>query len=211
VLISDEAATQTDIETCEAATQIETCKAATQADSGLQDEAATQTDIETCEAATQIETCKAATQADSSLQDSCPYKVDAGAIREGIGGSAMKKDNMSEKLKADLPDLSALIKELLEKITYMECSIQSIEVGRELLAWGKFFRHFFSLPPGDNPIAVNKYYNYYQEIPPSPPLSATSTRSLPLPISEPPDARKSTRRRSPARLRDSLELVELTQ
>ena len=51
----------------------------------------------------------------------------------------------------------------------------------------------------------------YHEVPQTPPLTPVSTRSLPLPIQETPQARyreMSARRRSPARLSESLELME---
>jgi hypothetical protein len=54
----------------------------------------------------------------------------------------------------------------------------------------------------------------YREISPSPPLTPNSTRSLPLPIQEVPYSsfrETNTRRRSPARTRDSMELVEFHQ
>ena len=51
----------------------------------------------------------------------------------------------------------------------------------------------------------------YHEVPQTPPLTPISTRSLPLPIQEPPQAlyrEMIARRRSPARTSESWELME---
>jgi hypothetical protein len=115
VIISYDKATQTDNEPFEAATQREIMNDVRQPPKRDNErcEAATQRDNERCEAATQRhnEPFEAATQTDSSLQQSCRSKGDpGGTISEA----------MNEELRADLPNLGAVIKNLLKKINYLE-------------------------------------------------------------------------------------------